>query len=79
MAKKKEIEYKKVKKRPNGVGTIYKKPNGRYEMQITVGTNPITGKPKRKSFSGRTRGEVKAKSKEYEIAVSNGTYCEPTK
>ena len=79
MAKKKEIEDKKVKKNANGEGTINQKPNGRFEMQITVGTNPITGMPKRKSFSGRTKGEVRAKRREYDAAVANGTYCEPTK
>jgi len=52
-------------KNANGEGTIYKCKSGRHKGkwigQITIGTNPDTGRPKRKSFYGKTRTEVKEK------------------
>lgn len=68
-----------AKKKANGEGSLIKKDNGRYELQITIGTDPITGKPKRKSFSGKTQKEVRAKEREYYAALENGTYVEPNK
>lgn len=56
-------------KRANGEGTIYqikKGPRrGWWVCQITIGTNPKTGKPKRKSFYGKTRREVIEKRDAY--------------
>lgn len=79
MAKKKENEDKKVKKNANGEGSLQQKPNGSYELQITIGTDPLTGKLKRKSFSGKTIKEVRAKERQYYAAVENGTFIEPNK
>jgi len=64
------------KKRANGEGSIYKKGNG-YEMQITISRDPITGKFKRKSFSGKTKKEVIGKKDDYIAAQKTGTYVEP--
>jgi len=58
----------KKRKNANGEGTIYQiksgKRKGQWIGQVTVGTNPETGKPKRKSLYGKTRGEVKEKMRE---------------
>lgn len=67
------------RKKANGEGTLIKKENGSYELQITIGTDPITGKLKRKSFSAKTQKEVRAKEREYHASVKNGTYVESNK
>lgn len=67
------------RKKANGEGSIRKKPNGSYELQITIGTDPLTGKLKRKSFSGKTIKEVRTKERQYYAAVENGTFIEPNK
>lgn len=62
----------------NGEGTIYQclSPNGKHYKkwigQVTIGTNPDTGKPKRKSVYGKTRTEVKAKIKELMEELGKG-------
>lgn len=67
------------RKKANGEGSIRKKPNGSYELQITIGIDPLTGKIKRKSFSAKTQKEVRAKEREYYASVQNGTFVEPSK
>lgn len=64
-------------KRGNNEGTIYRRPDGRWCGQATVGTDPATGKPKRKTFYGKTRQEVAAKLTEALQKVQAGTYLEP--
>lgn len=68
-----------TKKKANGEGSLIKKPNGSYELQITVGIDPVTGKLKRKSFSGKTQKEVRGKERAYYAALQNGTLIEPNK
>ena len=59
----------KKRKNPNGEGTIYQVQSGRrkgqWTAQLTIGVNPQTKKPKRKSFYGKTRGAVKQKMEDY--------------
>lgn len=70
----------KKRKNANGEGTIYKiqsgPKRGRWIAQITVGTNPDTGKPKRKSFYGKTRGEAKEKMEDYRDQMDQGLELE---
>lgn len=66
------------KRRGNGEGTIYKRPDGTWAGQVTVGYDPLTGKVKRKSFYGKTRKEVADKMAQALQAVRDGTYVEPT-
>lgn len=61
----KKEENMKVKKRSNGDVTICMKPDGKYEMRISVGTDTITGNPRRKSFSGKTVDEVKSQMQKW--------------
>jgi integrase len=56
---------KRSKKRGNGEGTIYQRTDGTWSGQITVATDPITGKVTRKTFYGATQGEVVAKMKDF--------------
>jgi integrase len=66
----------KKRKNPNGEGTIYKiesgPKKGSWMAQLTVGKYPKTGKPKRKSFRGKTRGEAKRKMEDYMDQIGLG-------
>ena len=48
-------------RRGNGEGTIYKRKDGKWTAQITVGVDEITGKVIRKTFYGKQRKEVAEK------------------
>lgn len=63
----------------NGAGTIKHRADGRWEGQVTLGTDPGTGKPIRKSFYGKTRQEVRQKITQATAALDAGTYLEPQK
>lgn len=65
--------------RGHGEGTIYqRKSDGRWCSQITIGTNPKTGRPKRKTFYGRTRREVAEKLTKAKQTLNDGLYIEPS-
>jgi integrase len=70
---------KKAGKRADGEGTLRQRSDGRWESRITIGTNPATGKPIHKYFSGKGQQEVKKKRDEYLTKVATGTYIEPDK
>ena len=53
-----------AKKRSHGEGTLSRKENGRWEIQIMVGYKP-DGKRDIRSFSGETQREAKAKRDEF--------------
>lgn len=65
-------------KRGHGEGTIVKRPDGRWMAQVTV-YDPLSDKPKRKTFYGKTRREVQEKVDTYKAEVKTGTYVEPNK
>ncbi len=74
------------KKAADGAGSLRKKTVTRSGKQYTfwegravVGTDPATGKPLRRSVSGKTQAEVRKKLSEILISVDNGTYQEPLK
>lgn len=48
-------------RRGNGEGTIYKRKDGKWTAQITVGIDEVTGKVIRKTFYGKQRKEVAEK------------------
>lgn len=50
-------------KRGNGEGSISKRPDGRWQGQVSLGRNIITGKVTRKTIYGKTRKEVSDKIK----------------
>lgn len=49
----------KVKKVPNGGGTIRKRSDGRWEARYTNGFDPKTGKQIQKSVYGKTQADVR--------------------
>ncbi len=58
MAKKKKIQ---DTRRERGLGTIIQKEGGVWEVQVTIGYDPITKKRIRETFSSKDETEVKAK------------------
>jgi integrase len=66
-----------AKRRGNGEGTIYKRQDGTWAGQVSIGYDPVTGKLKRKSFYGKTRKEVVEKMAKALQEVRNGTFVEP--
>ena len=74
-----EKKKKKTKKRGNGEGSIAQRPDGRWMSQVTVGYDPKTGNPKRRTFYAKTRREVVEKMDEVREELKAGTYVEPTK
>lgn len=66
-AKDQEVPDKKIKKKANGEGSVWQRANGTWVAQVSF-TDPATGKPDRKSVSGRTKQEVLQKKRELENA-----------
>ena len=64
---------RKVTKEKNGKKYEY------WEGTITTGTDPGTGKQIRKSFSGKSQGEVLKAMQAAQNAVNEGTFFEPSK
>ncbi len=69
-----------------GAGTlrkVTKEKNGKkyeyWEGQVTIGTDPGTGKQKRKTFTGKSQKDVLDKMQNTSVAVNEGTYFEPSK
>lgn len=58
-------------RRSNGEGTLRRRKDGRWEMTIMTGYRD-DGKPKTKSFYGKSQKEVKEKVKKYQEDVSAG-------
>lgn len=68
-----------AKRTANNSGSIRQRPDGRWEGRITVGTNPATGKPIRRSIYGSTQKEVRREMTAIINAVDDGTYKTPNK
>lgn len=66
------------KRRGNGEGSIYRRPDGTWVGQVSIGYDPATGKLKRKSFYGKTRKEVADKIAQALQELKSGTFVEPT-
>ncbi len=75
-----------AKKNAKGGGTIRKKTVTRsgkeytyWEARVTVGRDPGTGKQIQRSFTGKTQKEVREKMQAAAVAVTEGTYTEPSR
>lgn len=62
-----------------GSGTIRQRDNGRWEARVTIGTDPGTGKPIRRSLYGDTQKEVRQKMTAVLSELDKGTYQTPNK
>lgn len=63
----------------NNAGSIRQRPDGRWEARVTVGINPGTGKPIRKSIYGATQKEVRKEMQKMLVEVDSGVYSAPSK
>lgn len=70
---------RKRKRRAKGEGTICQRKDGLWMAQATVGINPQTGKPKRRTVYARTQREVAEKLTKILHELQTGTYVEPSK
>jgi integrase len=68
-----------AKKRGNNEGTITRRKDGRWEAQVFLGRDAVTGKPKRVCFYGKTRQEVSNKRDKALHDIHQGTFVEPHK
>ena len=66
-------------KSANGAGSISKRSDGRWQGRYTIGFDAETGKQKRKSVYGQTKGEVREKLSAIIADIDSGTYIEPCK
>lgn len=66
------------KRRGNGEGSICKRKDGLWQCQVTTGFDD-NGKPKRKTYYGKTREEVRDKLNEALMKVKTKTFKEPAK
>lgn len=62
-----------------GAGSIRQRSDGRWEARVTVGTNPGTGKPIRRSIYAATQKEVRKQMTEIQREIDRGTYRAPDK
>ena len=62
-----------------GSGSIRQRADGSWEARVSVGSDPGTGKPIRKSIYGKTQKEVRQKMTAVLRSIDNGTYQEPDK
>lgn len=65
-------------RRSKGEGTICRRKDGLWMAQATIGINPETGKPRRKTFYGKTRREVAEKLNTILHEIQQGSYIEPS-
>lgn len=70
---------KKNSRAAHGAGSIRQRKNGKWEARYTVGTDPNTGKPIRKSIYGDTQAEVQKKLIAAQANIQNENYFEPSK
>lgn len=61
-----------AKRRPNGAGTLRKRSNGLWEMRLSLGYDPNTGKLISKSFYGRSQAEARRKGEEFQAQWNAG-------
>ena len=73
------MERKTSTRRAAGEGTVRKRKNGLWEGRVTLGTNPGTGKPIRRSVYGHTQKEVREKKTALLRSLDTQTYLEPSK
>ncbi len=62
-----------------GAGTLRQRPDGKWEGRLTIGNDPGTGKPIRRSIYGDTQSEVRKKMTALQRAIDDGTYQTPDK
>ena len=67
------------KRGANGGGSIRQRADGTWEARVSLGTDPGTGKPVRKSIYGKSQREVRQKLTALLSSMDKGTYQPDTK
>jgi len=67
---------RKRSRRANGEGSIYRRKDGKWAGEVVVGRHP-TGKPKKVTVYGKTRGEVAEKVRQIVHDLNRGTLVAP--
>ncbi|MCL2004324.1 MAG: site-specific integrase [Oscillospiraceae bacterium] len=70
---------RKNSRNASGSGSIRQRPDGTWEGRYSVGTNPGTGKPIRKSVYAETQREAVKKLDAIKVAIADGTFIEPSR
>lgn len=70
---------KRKTQRGHGEGTIGQRPDGRYYAAIPLGTDPLTGKRKRRWIYGNTEKDVIRKMRQIERQKEDGILVTPAK
>lgn len=68
-----------AKRNAQGSGSIRERKPGLWEARYTLGRDPVTGKPIRKSVYGKSQKEVRKKLTSVTSAIDEGTYTEPSR
>ncbi|MGV8906379.1 MAG: tyrosine-type recombinase/integrase [Acetobacterium sp.] len=68
-----------AKRNAHGSGTIRQRSDGRWEARYTLGNDPGTGKPIRKSIYGANQQEVRKKLNATTATIDTGEYKAPSK
>lgn len=63
----------------SGAGSIRQRPDGRWEARVTVGNDPGTGKPIRRSIYGEKQAAVRKQMTAILREIDRGTYLTPQK
>lgn len=66
-------------KQAKGSGSIRQRKDGLWEGRITVGNDPGTGKPIRRSIYGNTQKAVRQQLTQIRAALDKGTYIDPSR
>ena len=66
-------------KAAQNAGSIRQRKNGKWEARVTVGTDPGTGKPIRRSIYGNTQAEVRKQMIAVLRELDKNTYQAPEK
>jgi integrase len=69
---------RRTRRRGNGEGSIYQRPNGRWEARVSIGYN-AQGRRLRRTVYAWTKKEVQDKLTALQSKKLDGTLCEPTK
>jgi len=70
---------RKTNRKPQGMGGVCLRSDGRWQGTYTIGTNPGTGKPMKKYVYAPTEKECVKKLKALQSEIDNGTFQQPNR
>ena len=67
------------KRAPNGQPMPYQQPDGTWRVDVSLGYDPVTGKPRRHTVRGKTESEVLVKMRKLQVEADEGVLQDPLK